>query len=153
MFPSPRFLVAAAAIAIPTMAGAQVALQSDVKVEKTVTVAGKTQVVLQPPATVVPGDKLVFRTGYKNGGATPATRFVVTNPVPAAVAWTGDSSANVEASVDGGRSFGALPSLKVKGANGQPRAAAPADVTHLRWTLASIAPGGTGQLSYRGVVR
>ena len=109
--------------------------------------------MLQAPSTVVPGDKLIFRTGYRNGGAAPAVRFVVTNPVPAAVAWTGEGSAGVAVSVDGGRSFGPLAALRVRGAGGQPRAATPADVTHLRWTVATIAPGGTGQLSYRGIVR
>lgn len=148
-----RFLSATLLAAAPALAADQVALASDVRVERVQLVNGRQQVVLQAPKTVVPGDKLVFQTGYKNAGATPAMRFVVTNPVPAAVAWTGESSGGVQASVDGGRSFGPLGSLKVKGAGGQPRAAAAADVTHLRWTLAAIAPGGAGQLSYRGVVR
>lgn len=148
-----RFLLATVAVAAPALAAQQVALQSDVQVERAQVVNGRQQLVLQPPKTVVPGDKLVFRTQYKNGGAQAATRFVVTNPVPAAVAWTGDGSAGVEASVDGGRTFGALSALRVKGATGQFRSATPADVTHLRWTVATIAPGAGGQLLYRGVVR
>ena len=148
-----RLFLAAALVAAPAYATAQVALSSDVKVEKTQIVAGRAQPVLLTPSSVVPGDRLIFRTSYRNGAATPATRFVVTNPVPAAVAWTGEGSAGVEASVDGGRSFAPLPMLKVRSAAGQPRAATPADVTHLRWTLSVIAPGGVGQLSYRGVVR
>lgn len=151
-----RPILFAAALSLSAAAMAQpgaVALESNVRVEKTVMVAGRSQTELQAPKTVVPGDKLLFQTGYRNTGTGAATRFVVTNPVPAAVAWTGEGTAGVEASVDGGRSFGPLAQLKVKAANGQLRAAQPADVTHLRWTLASIAPGGTGQLSYRGVVR
>ena len=145
-----RFLFAAAVVAAPAYAAAPaVALSSDVRVEKLV--GG--QPVLQPATHVVPGDRLVFRNSYRNAGAIPATRFVVTNPVPAGVTWTGDATSGIEASVDGGHSFGPLPTLKVKGANGQPRAATAADVSHLRWTLAAIAPGGSGQLSYRGVVR
>ncbi|WP_425231035.1 hypothetical protein [Sphingomonas sp.] len=150
-----RFLITAAlfSIAAPAFAAGQVALSSDVKVEKTQLVDGRQQVVLAPAAHVLPGDRLVLRTTYRNTGAAAATRFVVTNPVPAAVAWTGDGSTGVEASIDGGRTFGALAALRVRGANGIARPAIPADVTHLRWTLASIAPGGAGQLSYRGVVR
>ena len=139
--------------AAPAFAADQVALQSNVRVERTEMVNGRQQVVLKEPGTVVPGDKLLFQTSYKNAGSTPATRFVVTNPVPAAVAWTGEGTTGVEASVDGGRSFAPLAALKVKGTGGTPRAAGPADVTHLRWTLAVIATGATGQLSYRGVVR
>lgn len=154
MISASRFLAAAALLAATAPALAeQVALSSDVKVERTQIVAGRQQLVLQAPSSVVPGDRLIFRTAYKNGGAAAATRFVVTNPVPAAVAWTGEGSGGVEASVDNARSFGPLAGLKVKGAGGQLRAATPADVTHLRWTLAAIAPGGAGQLSYRGVVR
>ncbi|HEU0045672.1 hypothetical protein [Sphingomonas sp.] len=147
------FAPIALAAAAPALAADQVALQSNVRVERTEMVDGRQQVVLKAPGTVVPGDKLLFQTSYKNAAATPATRFVVTNPVPAAVAWTGEGTAGVEASVDGGRSFAPLPALKVKDSDGTPRAAGPADATHLRWTLASIAAGAGGQLSYRGVVR
>lgn len=133
--------------------GGTVSLDSTVKVERTTTVAGRPQTVLEAPKNVVPGDKLVFATSYKNAGAAPATKFVVTNPVPGAVAWTGDSSNRVTVSVDGGRTFGPLGAAKVRGAQAQPRAAQPAEVTHLRWTLAAIAPGGSGQLLYRGIVR
>ena len=148
-----RFLLATLAIAAPALAAQQVALQSDVQVERVQVVGGRQTTVLQPPRSVVPGDKLVFRTQYKNTGAAAATRFVVTNPVPAAVAWTGEATGGVEASVDGGRMYGPLASLRVKGANGQFRAATPADVTHLRWTVATIAPTAGGQILYRGVVR
>lgn len=148
-----RLMIAAAFFAVPAYATAQVALSSDVKVEKTQMVAGHPQLMLQTPSTVVPGDRLIFRTSYRNGAATPATRFVVTNPVPAAIAWTGEGTAGVEASVDGGHSFAPLAGLKVRGPTGQPRAAIPADATHLRWTLSAIAPGAAGQLFYRGSVR
>ena len=67
-----RFLLAAAVIAAPAYAAAPaVALSSDVRVEKLV--GG--QPVLQPATHVVPGDRLVFRNSYRNGGAVPATRF------------------------------------------------------------------------------
>ena len=33
------------------------------------------------------------------------------------------------------------------------RAAIPADVTQVRWTLASIAPGGSGRLEYPAIIR
>lgn len=157
-----RPFLLAAALSLGTTAFAQggalpqsgaVSLESTVKVERTTTVAGRPQTVLEAPKNVVPGDKLVFATSYKNAGAAPATKFVVTNPVPGAVAWTGDSSNGVTVSVDGGRTFGPLGAAKVRGPQGQPRAAQPADVTHLRWTLAAIAPGGSGQLLSRGIVR
>lgn len=130
-----------------------VQLSSTAKVEKTTIVNGREQVVLSDPTNVVPGDKLIFQTNYKNGGSQAATQFVVTNPVPAAVAWTGDATPGAVESVDGGRTYAPLAQLKVRGANGVLRAAQPSDVTHIRWTLASIAPGAAGLVKYRGMVR
>ncbi len=151
-----HFFFAAAALALGTPAlaqGSAVALSATVKLQKPQTVGGQQKLVEQPANHVVPGDKLLFQTGYKNTGAAPAVRFVITNPLPGAVTWTGEATAGLQVSVDGGRQFGTLASLRVKGADGQLRAATPADVTHLRWTLASIAPGASGLVQYRGVVR
>ena len=64
----------------------QVVLYGDVKLEKTVVEAGKSRVVLTEPKVVVPGDRLLFSTRYSNGGTTTVQNFVVTNPLPAAVA-------------------------------------------------------------------
>lgn len=147
------FLIATPALVAAAPAPAQsVVLTSNVMAEKTTVVAGREQVALVKPDSVVPGDKLLFQTSFKNGGARPADRFVVTNPVPTGVAFTGESSVGVELSVDGGKSYGALSALTVKTPTG-PRAARATDVTHLRWTLATIAPGASGTLRYRGVVR
>ena len=130
-----------------------VQLSSNVMVEKTVSVGGREQVELQKPTKVLPGDRLIFQTDYRNGGAQPATQFVVTNPIPAAVAWTGEASPGAVESVDGGKSYAPFNQLKVKGADGALHPAQPADVTHIRWTLASIAPGASGLVKYRGMVR
>lgn len=130
-----------------------VQLSSSVMVEKISVVNGREQTVLEKPGKVLPGDKLVFQTEYRNTGPQAATQFVVTNPIPAAVAWTGDASPGAVESVDGGRSYAPLGQLKVKGVNGAMRPAQPSDVTHIRWTMASIAPGASGLVRYRGVVR
>ena len=114
---------------------------------------GNTVTTLEQPKVVVPGDKLRFELLYKNNGAAPAKDFSVTNPVPGAVAFTGSEGPAV-VSVDGGKSWGPLTTLKVPGADGKLRPAQPADVTHIRWTLASpIAPGGSGSFSFRGQVK
>lgn len=147
-------MMLAAPLAVAATAAPQaVQLSSTVMVEKTVTVDGKDQTQLQAPTKVLPGDKLIFQTNYKNGGNQPATQFVVTNPVPAAVSWTGEASPGAVESVDGGKSYAPFNQLKVKGADGALRPAQPADVTHIRWTLASIAPGASGLVKYRGMVR
>ena len=139
----------------PAWAADNVSLTSEVLVEHVKQQAdGSSEVVREEPKVVTPGDKLVFLLSYRNGGAEPATGFVVTNPIPASVAFTGGESEGAMVSIDGGKSWGALASLKVANADGSSRPATPADVTHIRWSFAQpIAAGRAGQLSFRGVVK
>jgi uncharacterized repeat protein (TIGR01451 family) len=152
-----RLFLALLALLAPVAAQAanDVALTSAVFVEKTVPQAdGKQRLILETPNVVVPGDRLVFVLNYRNQGAKPATDFVVTNPMPGAVAYQGTGDASAIVSVDGGRNWGTLASLKVRKADGSARAAYPEDVTHVRWAMKTPIPAGAvGKLSFRGVVR
>jgi uncharacterized repeat protein (TIGR01451 family) len=152
-----KLLLALFALLTPLTAQAanDVALTSNVFVEKSMPQAdGKTRLVLEEPKVVVPGDRLVFVLNYKNLGGKPATDFVVTNPMPGAVAYQGTPDAGAIVSVDGGKSWGPMASLKVHKADGSVRAAYPEDVTHVRWAMKSPIPvGAAGKLSFRGVVR
>jgi uncharacterized repeat protein (TIGR01451 family) len=156
MIMSHRFLSAICAIALGAGVSApafaqSVELKGDVKVVRQVTENGKTSEQLEEPNQVLPGDKLVFTTRYTNGGAQPATDFVVTNPLPAPVKLAKVDS--FEVSADGGKTFGALSALKAAGADGKPRSAELGDVTHVRWRVASIAPGASGEVKYFAEVR
>jgi uncharacterized repeat protein (TIGR01451 family) len=137
----------------PAPAASPVTLKGDVMLEKTVTENGVSTVQLSEPKVVIPGDRLLFTTRYHNEGAQPVTNFVVTNPLPSAVALAADGATGNEVSVDGGKTWGELASLKVAGSEGAPRAATAADVTHIRWTIAKIAPGASGEVQYHGIVR
>lgn len=152
-----KFLIALFALLTPVtaMAGNDVSLTSSVFVEKAVKEAdGKTRLVLEEPRTVVPGDKLVFVLAYKNQGAKPATDFVVTNPLPNAVAYQSAADNAALVSADGGKSWAPLAALKVRKADGTVRSAYPEDVTHVRWAMKTPIPvGAAGKLSFRGVVR
>jgi hypothetical protein len=157
---SPLFLLA---LALPAAAIAQVAaapavtLQSNIQVVKTVKdAAGKPKRILEDPKGVFPGDPLVIWLNYRNGGTKPASGFVLNNPIPNAVNFTalGENSGWGVVSVDGGKSFGPLATLKVKGKDGALRAALPSDVTNVRWAFkTAIAPGASGTLSFYGVVK
>lgn len=143
-------------IAVPALAVAatpQVQLESKVFVEVVSVVSGKPQTTLKAPTTVLPGDKLIFQTGFRNAGTAPATKVVLTNPVPSGVVFLGDSSPGAQVSVDGGRSFGDFATLKVADVAKGARPARHTDVTTIRWVVPSIAPGQTGTLKYRGIVR
>ncbi len=114
---------------------------------------GKPVTVREEPGVVTPGDRLVVLLSYRNGGAQPATGFTLTNPIPAAVSFTGTDDKSAAVSVDGGKSWGTLESLEVVASDGTRRPAVATDVTHIRWSLSQpIAAGSGGELSFRGVV-
>lgn len=155
------FWIAAVASLLATMAApvaqAQAAppieLKGDVKLDRVIVENGRETHVLVEPNVVVPGDKLVFATAYRNSGASAVNNFVVTNPIPAGVMLAPEGVAPADVSVDGGKGWGKLASLTVAGPNGVKRAAQSSDVTHIRWTLPVLAPGATGTLTYRAIVR
>lgn len=136
------------------LAANNVALSSAVFLEKTVADDdGRSRIVLEEPKVVTPGDRLVFILNYRNVGNAPASDFIVTNPLPMAVAYQGGADSG-QVSIDGGKSWGTLPALKVHDADGRWRSARPEDVTHVRWALKQAIPvGGQGKLSFRGTVR
>ncbi|CAN5309736.1 hypothetical protein BH09PSE3_BH09PSE3_09450 [soil metagenome] len=151
-----RLLLALFALSAPAVALAanDVALTSAMFVERGVPQAdGKIKVTLEQPKSVPPGAKLVFVLTYRNQGKAPATNFTVTNPIPAGVAFDSTSDAGASYSVDGGKSWGPLTTLRVAtGATSRP--ALPEDVTQVRWVLKTPIPvGGTGKLSFRGSVK
>ena len=152
-----KLLLALSMLAAPVGAHAAngVALTSSVFVEKNIAQSdGKTRLVLEEPRVVVPGDRLVFVLAYKNLGGKPATDFVVTNPMPGAVAYEGSGDVSAIVSINGGKNWGTLSTLKFRKADGTIRSAYPEDVTHVRWAMkAPIPVGAEGKLSFRGVVR
>ena len=134
-----------------------VTVTSSIQAVKEVTDAkGVKTRTLVAPTTVIPATPIVVWINYKNAGATPVSNFVINNPVPNGVHFTGlgENSGWGVVSVDGGKSFGALATLKVTNADKSVRAAIPQDVTHVRWTFAKpIAANGSGTLSFYAVVK
>lgn len=152
-----RFLAFLALAVIPAaaLAADDVTLTSEVLVEKTVTDAGgKQKKVLEMPKVVTPGEPLLFKLKYVNTSAAPVENFVITNPIPDAVRFAGTESGDAVYSVDGGKIYAPIAVLSVKGADGAQRPAQTGDVTHVQFTLKQpIAPGGKGEVSFRGVVK
>ena len=108
-------IAAACLFSVTAEAATPLELNSDVFVERQVVRSdGSTTVVLEKPKMVTPGDSLVFIVRYKNVGGTSASNFVVTNPLPAAVAFTSTSDGLESVSIDGGKSWGMLNTLRVE---------------------------------------
>ncbi len=144
------------ALAPTAMAQDLISLTGDVMVVKTVTDDdGITREELVGPDTVVPGDRLVFTTGYSNDGVEAVENFVVTNPIPKAVKLA-DESGSFMVSVDNGQTYvalAALPTVTVDNGEDGVRSARAEDATHIRWTIARITPGSNGKLTYSAIVR
>lgn len=114
---------------------------------------GQRQTELVKPDVVVPGDRLILGTRFANAGSEPIENFVISNPVPAAVAVSSAIDPTLLVSMDGGENWGRLDELTVTDAAGKSRAAIPSDITNVRWTLARIAPGEAGQVEFPVTVR
>ncbi|QFT77595.1 hypothetical protein [Erythrobacter sp. THAF29] len=138
-------------VAVPQNA---VKLAGDVKAVKTVTDdTGAERTALVEPDLIVPGDRLIFGTDYANTSSETVTDFVVTNPLPSAVRLAPDADPELVVSVDGAKTWGTVSALSVTEEDGSSRPASHADVTHVRWTLATIAPGESGRLEYPAIIR
>ena len=144
------FYLAVAGVS-PVVAQEAVKLEGDVKVVRIVEQGGQRVETYADPVDVIPGDRLKFTTRYRNASTETIADFVITNLLPKAVVLPDDGDFAV--SVDGGQSFGPLGSLTLSLPDGSTRPATLADVEQMRWTIASIAPGATGEVTYFASVR
>ena len=132
----------------------KVSLKSDVMAIITSTdEAGNQTTSLEEPKEYTPGTKLSFGMNYSNSGTEAATNVTGTNPLNAAVRLAPDADPTLLVSVDGGTTFGTLDTLSVSTETEGSRAATHGDVTHVRWTIASIAPGESGRIGFPVIIR
>jgi uncharacterized repeat protein (TIGR01451 family) len=144
-----------AAVTSPVVAASPVEISSDIFIEKQQKRAdGTIATTLVAPKIIVPGDQLVFVVRYQNTGAQTARNFTVTNPIPAAISFSGTSDGNEIVSIDGGKSWGRLSELRLERSDGTSRPALMTDVTHIKWNMNQpLASGQGGKLIFRGVVK
>ncbi len=151
------FALALSAFAVAAPASAQVSLENKVLKENVrVSSDGTRSTTLAPAKSIAPGSTAVYVMTYRNNGKTPASNLEIRNAVPRGVRYAGAGQNSQEplVSVDGGNTFGRLGALSVRGQNGAMRAAQFADVTNVRWTIVGpVAPGASGNVSYRGVLQ
>lgn len=146
-----RLVVLIALIIIPATARANesVVVASDVFIEKLEHRADGSRLVRLEPATGIrSGDSLVFRLNYSPEAAT-GSRKMLTSAVPASVSFIGGGDI---VSVDGGRIWGRLGDLSVRGNDGRMRRALAEDVTHVRWMVGNRDNTRAGLL-FRGRAR
>jgi uncharacterized repeat protein (TIGR01451 family) len=92
------------------------------------------------PDEIVPGDRILFTTSFKNNGAEASDKVIITNPIPSHTQYLAGSAKGehciITFSADGGKIWGNADTLKVRQKNGEFRAATAADYTHIRWKYA-----------------
>ena len=136
-------------------AAERVQLASDVFIERFVPgPGGRVSRVLERPAAFHPGDRLIFVVNWKARSPGGPRDFTVTNPMPRSVSYQRSIEADEQVSIDGGANWGRLEDLRLRDDDSRTRHATPEDVTHVRWRVpAQMAVLGSGQITYRGVVR
>ena len=147
--------IVASVAPVAAHAAERVQLASDVFVERFVPgPGGRVSRVLERPAALHPGDRLIFVVNWRARAAGGPRDFTVTNPLPRSVSYQRSIEADEDVSIDGGASWGRLEDLRLRDDDGRMRHATPEDVTHVRWRVpARMAVLGSGQITYRGVVR
>ncbi len=154
-------LLAAALTASAAVADPQI--QLDMKAYKTVVeIVEGNEVTREVQAeTIEPGQELTYRISYFNEGDESATQVVVNNPITAETLYVVDSATGpeglIEFSADDGESFH-LPGevvyqARLFGGGVEERQATPERYTHIRWVIGEIAPGESGELTFKLRVR
>lgn len=127
---------------MPLCAAPVITTQSDVFRESEV--PGQRR--LEPAGNFSRGDRVVtivrwYRLGGDGG-------FTIVNPLPRGTYYQDSARQGQEVSVDGGRTWGRIGTLRM-GA----REATPEDVTHVRWRIsAETARRGAGRIAYSAIV-
>jgi hypothetical protein len=103
-------------------------------------------------------DELIVSVRFTNTSAHVVDSIRITSAVPADLRYRANSASapggDALFSVDGGRSFGRADELTTASADGEVRAADPAEYTHVRWVLrAPLDAGATGIARFRAVPR
>lgn len=134
----------AAATAVQAAASPAISIDSMVFVEKTDPGQGRR---LEPAGQLNRGDRLVYVVRWYRMGGNGG--FVVTNPLPRAVHFQASANGDEEVSVDGGKTWGRLSTMRIG-----TRFATPEDVTHVRWRVDPVsAARGSGRIAYSAIVR
>ena len=141
-------------LAAATLAAGATAAQTGVEISRAVFVERKAPIApgrmalsLEPATTLRRGDVVVLMLEWTAPGRPDA--FVVSSRVPRDLAFRRSGGMNPQVSIDGGRNWGELGTLRAGN-----RKATPEDVTHLRWHVSDAeAALGRGMLTYSAIVR
>ncbi len=135
-----------------------VSVKNVAEMEVKVIVNGLAVLKRVPVKKALPDTEIIYTTTFKNIIDKPVNDIVIDNPVPNdSVYKAGSALGNntaISYSINGGKSYGAPETLKVKGKDGKDRLALPSEYTHLRWIYqGALAAGKSSDISFRTVVK
>lgn len=109
-----------------------------------------------PVQKVKPGDMVVHTITYTNLGKGEAKDARLVDKIPKGTDYVVGSAegigAEITCSIDGGKTYAKEPvKIKVKSQDGKTveKDADPAMYTHVKWVVKSVAPGGSGTVSFK----
>lgn len=119
---------------------------------------GKKTIKRTPPGKAIPGTEVIFTNFFENVSKKAASDIVINNPMPEHMTYKTGSAMGKDTvitfSADGGKTFGAAETLRIRGADGKQRNALPGEYTNIRWTYkGQLAPGKSGDVSFRAVIK
>jgi uncharacterized repeat protein (TIGR01451 family) len=150
--------ILASSISLSAHAAGTVEFSNKAEVDVTIMKDGKKEIKRMPAKKVAPDGEVIYTTTFKNTIDKTISNIVITNPIPANMAYTNDSAsgANTEItySVDGGKSYDAATKLTVKAADGKARPAQAADFSHIRWVYkGDLATGKSSEVGFKAKVK
>lgn len=147
----------------PALALAAPKVELEQTVTKEVTVVENNQAVVRqvPAAEAAPGETVLITLTVSNKGDEAATSLVFDNPIPQGATYVNGSAAgegaDITFSIDEGKSYKkpALLTYELTLPDGrkEKRTASPEQYTHLRWTLATLPPGGSVDLLFSATIK
>ena len=152
-------LLAGILLAAQAQAQGQIQLRNVIEMEvESVDAAGHRETYRIPVDTAEPGAHLIYSIHYKNAGPEQAVNAVITTALPANILYQEGSAQGADTSItfsiDGGRSYHPPAQLLIKDASGRQFPAQPSDYSHIRWRFETpLAPGATGMVSYRAILK
>ena len=156
-----RYLSILTSIALVTGAVSVQAMTASQTIQKEVVSVsddGVETVSYESAELVTPGERVVYTVNFENNLDQPETNLVLTMPIPAEVTYLDgtatDGLGTLTFSADDGDNFADRSDLRIADERGELQPARAADVTHIRWVIAGpIAPGETGSISFKGILK
>jgi uncharacterized repeat protein (TIGR01451 family) len=135
-----------------------VSLKNIAEMEVKVIENGVSVIKRVPVQKALPDAEIIYTTTFKNLIDKPVGDIVVQNPVPNDSIYKSGSAIGsntvISYSVNGGKSYGAPDTLKVKTKDGKERQALASEYTHIKWIYqGALAAGKSSDISFRTVVK